>query len=58
MQSLPADQREILALRFFGGHRYEEIARITEVPIGTVKSRIFYAIKTCRETLRNQGVFT
>lgn len=58
MQSLPGDHREILALRFFGGHSYEEIARITDVPIGTVKSRIFYSIKTCRERLQHKGVFT
>jgi RNA polymerase sigma-70 factor (ECF subfamily) len=57
MQSLSIDHREILALRFFGGHSYEEIARITNVPIGTVKSRIFCAIKTCRERLQNKGVF-
>jgi RNA polymerase sigma factor (sigma-70 family) len=57
MQSLSDDQREILALRYFGGHSYEEIARITGIPIGTVKSRIFYAIKTCREKLTERGVF-
>ena len=57
MHSLSLDQREILALRFFGGHSYEDIARITELPLGTVKSRIFYAVKTCRAKLRDQGVF-
>jgi RNA polymerase sigma-70 factor (ECF subfamily) len=58
VQSLTVDHREILALRFFGGHSYEEIARMTSIPIGTVKSRIFYAVKMCREKLREQGVFT
>jgi len=57
IQSLSNEQREILALRYFGGHSYEEIAEITEVPIGTVKSRIFYAIKICQEKLRERGVF-
>lgn len=57
IQSLPGEQKEILALRFFGGHSYEEIAQITGIPIGTVKSRIFYAIKTCREKLKREGVF-
>jgi RNA polymerase sigma-70 factor (ECF subfamily) len=57
MQSLPSEQREILAVRYFGGHTYEEIAQITGIPIGTVKSRIFYAIKTCREKLAERGVF-
>ena len=58
VQLLAVDHKEILALRFFGGHSYEEIARLTGVPIGTVKSRIFYAVKMCREKLREQGVFT
>jgi RNA polymerase sigma-70 factor (ECF subfamily) len=57
IQSLPGEQREILALRFFGGHSYEEVAHITGIPIGTVKSRIFYAVKSCREKLKEQGVF-
>jgi len=56
IQSLANDQREIITLRFFGGHTYEEIARVTGVPLGTVKSRIFYAIKNCRERLRKEGV--
>jgi len=57
VQRLPAGQREILTLRFFGGCSYEEIARTTGVPLGTVKSRIFYAVKACREKLKEQGVF-
>ena len=57
IQSISIEQREILALRYFGGHSYEEIAEITMIPIGTVKSRIFYGIKTCHEKLREQGVF-
>jgi RNA polymerase sigma-70 factor, ECF subfamily len=57
LQSLSNEQREVLALRYFGGHSYEEIAQITGIPIGTVKSRIFYAIKICQEKLRARGVF-
>lgn len=54
--SLPENQKEILILRFYGGISYEEIAAILEVPIGTVKSRIFYAVKACRENLKELGV--
>lgn len=56
--TLALEYREVMTLRFFGGHSYEEIARIMEIPIGTVKSRIFYAIKSCREKLKEQGVLT
>ncbi len=54
--SLNAEHRDVLLLRCYGGHSYEEIARLLDVPIGTVKSRIFYAVKSCREILRRKGV--
>jgi RNA polymerase sigma factor (sigma-70 family) len=54
LESLPDDQRQIIALRFFGGHSYDEIACILGVPAGTVKSRIFYAVKNCRGKLRRE----
>ena len=58
VQRLPLDQREVLTLRFFGECSYVEIAHITGVPVGTVKSRIFYAVKTCRDKLKERGVST
>lgn len=57
IQSLTIEHREILTLRFMAGNTYEEIAGITELPIGTVKSRMFYAVKSCRELLKERGVF-
>jgi RNA polymerase sigma-70 factor (ECF subfamily) len=56
IQSLPDHHREIVALRFFGGHSYEEIAAITGIPVGTVKSRIFHAVKSCKEKLQERGI--
>ena len=40
IQSLPPDQRLALILCDVHGYAYEEIAEITQMPIGTVKSRI------------------
>lgn len=37
---LPEDQREAVLLCDLWGFSYQEIARITEVPVGTVRSRI------------------
>ncbi len=54
--SLEENHRHILVLRFYGGHSYEEIARITNLPLGTVKSRIFYAVKQCRKGLHEKGI--
>jgi RNA polymerase sigma-70 factor, ECF subfamily len=54
--TLDAEHRDVLILRFYGGFSYEEIAGILQAPLGTVKSRIFYAVKSCREILRQKGV--
>jgi RNA polymerase sigma factor (sigma-70 family) len=54
--ALADSHREILVLRFYGEHSYDEIAQITGIPLGTVKSRIFNAVKECRKTLQEKGV--
>lgn len=45
---LPLEQRTLLWLREVEGHSYEELATILEIPIGTIRSRLF----ACREALR------
>ena len=56
IQDLDENKKEILVLRFYGGHSYEEIAEITGIPLGTVKSRIFYAVKECGTKLREKEI--
>jgi RNA polymerase sigma-70 factor (ECF subfamily) len=53
---LDTEHRDVLVLRFYGGYGYDEIAELVKAPLGTVKSRIFYAVKSCREILRQKGV--
>lgn len=57
IRSLDRDHRDILVLRFYGEYSYEEIARMTDLPVGTVKSRIFHAVKACREIMKRKGLF-
>jgi RNA polymerase sigma-70 factor (ECF subfamily) len=38
----------------FNGYKYEEIAEILDIPLGTVKSRIFLARKKMMAKLQNQ----
>jgi RNA polymerase sigma-70 factor, ECF subfamily len=40
LAQLPDDYREAVVMHDLGGVPYEEIAAVTEVPVGTVKSRI------------------
>jgi RNA polymerase sigma-70 factor (ECF subfamily) len=56
LRSLSTAHQEILVLRFYGEHSYEEIAGITGVPLGTVKSRIFHAVKSARIELNKRGI--
>ncbi len=52
---LAPDQRLVIILSDIQGLSYEEIARVVEVPLGTVKSRIARARGHLRETLLGQG---
>lgn len=42
---LPPQQREVIVLRFYDNLKLDEIAEITGAPLGTVKSRLFHALK-------------
>lgn len=44
-------------LLFFEGYKYEEIAESMSLPIGTVKSRIFFARQKLMDTINQQYTF-
>ena len=56
IEALDDVHREVLVLRFYGEHSYDEIAQIMDLPLGTVKSRVFYAVRKCREDLQKRGL--
>jgi RNA polymerase sigma-70 factor (ECF subfamily) len=49
LQKLPDDKREILVLSRFHNLRYEDIGQILNCEIGTVKVRVYRALKELRE---------
>ncbi len=53
IQNLPESYRELIILRHFNFRSYEEMAKITGLPIGTVKNRIFRARQLLMESLRS-----
>ena len=48
---LPADQRHLLELMYFRGLTQSKIAKEEKIPLGTVKSRVFAAMRKLRESL-------
>jgi RNA polymerase sigma-70 factor (ECF subfamily) len=51
IEALPAEFREVLVLREMEGLSYKQIARITDLPIGTVMSRLARARRRLHEML-------
>ena len=52
IESLPEELRSAIQLRELEGMSYEDIARLMECPIGTVRSRIFRAREAIAERLK------
>lgn len=48
LSQLPPGQREALELRLRDELSYEEIAEVLQVPVGTVRSRLHYALQQLR----------
>lgn len=45
LMSLPPAHREVIVLRYYHDLKLDEIAAVTGAPLGTVKSRLFHALK-------------
>lgn len=55
LAALPLPQRSALLLHFVEGFSLEEIARITDTQVGTVKSRLHYAKRALRKLLEERA---
>jgi RNA polymerase sigma-70 factor (ECF subfamily) len=54
--ALPAEQRQVVELAYFGGYTQTEIAEITRVPVSTVKGRMRLALEKLHSFLQARGV--
>jgi RNA polymerase sigma-70 factor, ECF subfamily len=55
--SLPATQRQVILLVGLEGMRYEEVAKILDIPVGTVRSRLSRGRQLLRKIME-EGVRT
>lgn len=55
LDQLSPDQREVLVLRFLQGMTYQEIAEVIGSPIGTIRSRLYYAKSALRQTIQHRS---
>lgn len=55
LQRLPPEQREVVILRFYHDLSLAAIAEVVNAPLGTVKSRLFHALKKLKFQLVASG---
>jgi RNA polymerase sigma-70 factor (ECF subfamily) len=56
MQSLSAAHRQILELFYRQDCKQTEIAELLDLPLGTVKTRTYYALRALRLALQERGI--
>ncbi len=58
LAGLSSEHREAIVLVHYRGHTVVEAAELLGVPVGTVKSRVFYGLRALRLALEEAGVVT
>lgn len=56
LATLPANQQEVVRLRFEHGLSYKQIAEVTDLSVSNVGFLMHTAMKTMRERLRDEGM--
>ena len=55
IKELPSKLRDCLLLAATGDYRYDEIAAMLKMPVGTIKWRVSEARRTVKARLRERG---
>ena len=55
LQQLSSEHRAVLVEVHYKGRSYQDVAQELGVPVGTVKSRVYYALKAMRLALDELG---
>ncbi len=56
IEALPDEQREVIILKEYEGLTFLEIAHVLEVPISTVKTRLYRGLDQLRSRLEREGL--
>ncbi|MEU6773806.1 sigma-70 family RNA polymerase sigma factor [Streptomyces sp. NPDC046759] len=56
VRSLSPDHRAVLLETYYRGRTMVEAARVLGIPLGTVKSRTYYALQALRLALQERGI--
>jgi RNA polymerase sigma-70 factor (ECF subfamily) len=56
VESLPPEQREVIVLKEYQGLTFLEIAQALDLPISTVKTRLYRGLGQLRQRLERQGI--
>ena len=56
VSSLAEEQREVIVLKEYQGLTFLEIAQVLDLPISTVKTRLYRGLEQLRSRLERQGV--
>jgi RNA polymerase sigma-70 factor, ECF subfamily len=56
IRALPPDHRAVLLETYYRGRTMAEAARVLGIPLGTVKSRTYYALHALRLALQERGI--
>jgi RNA polymerase sigma-70 factor (ECF subfamily) len=56
LERLPREQRQTIELGYFGGYSQQEISRMIDVPLGTIKSRTRLALEKLCSYLQGRGL--
>lgn len=54
LNRLPDDMRTVVIMSIYRGFKYREIAQMLKIPLGTVKTRMFYALKKLKEVMTDE----
>lgn len=56
LEQLPVPQRELVSLYYLEELSIDEVARILDIPAGTVKSRLYHARQALKQSLLNEEI--